>query len=356
MPVYIELETDPFTEVFSKEQHDATKTSMSKPIRRPMRGVQPKPDTYSYIRVVDSNGSPISVIDAGGENVDDQGRGTTDYYTNFLIQSVSMPRQEKQQIIETFGEDYLYMFGDAPRVYTINALLMNTLDFNWFNEFWYNYENYLRGTKLVERGARAYIFNDDMLWECYIIGMSATKNSANRNAVPIQLTVFVVNDAITANIGDPEFPNYPSAEGSVLQNVESYDRLLARYEDNREIYWDTARTSSFMSDLYTILTTGELTYSRKFKRDPSVPIRSMIRDNYDEYIGAAGPTNAYYDQQDLLRMQTLHMIKDFAALSSAMLQFINGIGGAFSGGSAFDSYSSLSGNSFGIISTPGSLL
>jgi len=354
--IYIELETDPFTEVFSKEEHDVMKTSVPKPIRRPLRGMQPKPDTYSYIRVVDSEGRPIPLVDAGGEGVDEQGRGTTDYFTNFLIQSVSLVRTEKQQIVETFGEDYIYMFGESPRVYNISALLVNSLDFNWFNEFWYNYENYLRGSKLVERGARAYIMNDDLLWECYILGVNATKSAGNKMAVPIQITLFVLNEALISTVGDPDFPNYPGVEGSQLQNIESYSRLLARYEDNREIYWDQARTSNFINDLYRMLTTGELTYSTKFKRNPQVPLRGKIRDNYDEYIGAAGPTNAYFDEADLMRMRILHMVRDFYGLSYAMVSWAKDMGAILNSTSAFNAWSGLTGVSFGIETTLGSLV
>jgi hypothetical protein len=357
MSVYIELEKDPFTEVFEAEKSaNALRSTMPKPVRRPMRGMQLKPDSYSYIRVVDNSGKPIPIVDAGGEGTDDQGHATTDYFTNFLIQSVTMPRMEKQQIIETFGSDYVYFYGEAPRVYTIQAQLMNSLDFNWFNEFWYNYENYLRGTKLVERGARAYMYTDDMLWECYLLNLQANKSTTDRDSVTVQFTIFVINEAIVSSIGDPKFPLYSDDADMPLSNIESYDRLLANYQENRKLYWDRARTQNFLTDLYTILTTGELTYSRTFKRNPNVPLRGMIRDNYDEFIGMAGPTSAYYDNSDITRMKLLHAIKDFASLSASMLGWMNNVGGALGSGSPLNAWNGLAGAGFGCISVAGTLV
>lgn len=355
MAVFIELETDPFTEVFSKEAHDLNTTARPKAIRRPVRGMQLKENTYSYIRLVDSGGNPIPMIDAGGEGTDAQGRGTTDYYTNFLVQSVQMQRVEKKQVVETFGSDYIYFFGDSPRLYTVNALVTNTMDFDWFNEFWYNYENYLRGSKLVEMGARAYIYNDDLLWEGYLLSLNANKTSQNRDFVPIQFTIFVINEAQVKRVGTPEFPNRKGADQSLLNNPESFERLLAGFEQNRNVYYDRARTSNFLKDLYTILTTGQLTYSDKYKRNPRVPLRGMIRDNKDEYIGAAPNTDVFYDQSDIRRMALLHTIRDFYELSAGMLNFMNNVGGILSGGPGFAAWGAMTGASFGVMAASGTL-
>ena len=36
--------------------------------------------------------------------------------SNFLIQAVTEERMEKQQVVETFGESFIFFFGERPRV------------------------------------------------------------------------------------------------------------------------------------------------------------------------------------------------------------------------------------------------
>ena len=86
-------------------------------VRRPTRGIVIKEDTYAVMRVLRADGSAIPLVNAGsrlGEE-DDEGRMTSESYSNFLIQQVSEERVEKQQIVETFGEAIIFFFGERPR-------------------------------------------------------------------------------------------------------------------------------------------------------------------------------------------------------------------------------------------------
>lgn len=87
-----------------------------------------------------------------------------------------------------------------------------------------------------------------------------------------------------------------------------------------------------------------------------MPLRGMIRDNQDEYIGAAGNTNVFYDRSDLRRMALLHTIRDFYELSGAMLGWMNSMGSILNGAPGFNAFNGLTGVSFGVITTGGSLL
>ena len=75
-------------------------------------------------------------------------------YTKFILQSVQEAHQEKSQIVETFGDFYVFFYGERPPVYQFSGVLLNTENLNWASEFNYYYENYMRGTKCVETNSR----------------------------------------------------------------------------------------------------------------------------------------------------------------------------------------------------------
>jgi len=212
MTVFIMLESDPFTKAAD------TQISMAQgaqsPVRRPRRGIQIKPESFAYFKVVDKLGNIIPIMDAGGyDDAKNPGQGLTRQYTNFIVQSTQQSSAEKYQIIQTFGEDYIFMYGTQPKLWQISGILLNTYDFTWANEFWYNYENYLRGTRCVENGARIYFYCDGQLWEGYLVQAAASRSANRPNEVRFQVGMFVIRDYIVEGIGQTAFPVYPEKEG-----------------------------------------------------------------------------------------------------------------------------------------------
>lgn len=184
-------------------------------VRRPTRGIILKEDTFATIRVVASDGRPITLVDAGsrrkrsdGQYFEINGKRATDVYSNFLLQAIQEDRQEKQQILETFGEPYIFLFGQRARVMNFQGILANTWDFNWEAEWWWNYENYLRGTKCVEHDAQVFISFDNTIVGGYIIQTTATKSTNDRNFVGFQFAMFVTSYASLIRPGDPAGTKY----------------------------------------------------------------------------------------------------------------------------------------------------
>lgn len=187
-----------------------------KHVRRPVRGIQAKEDSFATLRVVAGNGDAVSIIDAGsnrkhkvnpGDKDEDffkvGNKRATDVYSNFFIQSVQEERAEKQQILETFGEPFIFLFGERARMVTFSGILLNTFDFNWEGEWWHNYDQYLRGTKCVENDARIFLSFEETLVTGYIIGSSANKNAQERNWVNFQFTMFITGYTNFSNLGSP---------------------------------------------------------------------------------------------------------------------------------------------------------
>lgn len=193
-------------------------------IRRPTRGVVLKEDTFATLRVISGKGDGRSLIDAGSRRPDQKSpfkvgeKTATDVYSNFFLQSVQEERVEKQQILETFGEAYIFLFGERARVMSFSGILVNSQDFNWEAEWWDNYENELRGTKCVENDARVFLQFDDTLIGGYILSSSAQKNAQDRNWVNFAFQMFVTSNANLSALGNSNaYPDYAGPGSSQLQ-------------------------------------------------------------------------------------------------------------------------------------------
>lgn len=229
----------------SSEMGASPSSTQENHIRRPTRGIVLKEDTFATLRVVAGSAAEnIKIVDAGSRRKDksstadymtikDTGKRATDIYSNFFIQQVQEERVEKQQIIETFGEPYIFLFGERARVISFSGILANTFDFNWEAEWWHNYETYLRGTRCVEMDARVFLSYDTTLVGGYIISTAATKSAEQRNFVQFQFQLFVTSYANFSDVGSPEAapPGANSALGiqGALQNIDVDNAALAQY-------------------------------------------------------------------------------------------------------------------------------
>lgn len=169
-------------------------------IRRPTRGIVAKPNTYASLRVITATGEDLPFLDSSSY-ITDNGIGYSTNYYNFMITTVQDQRAEKSQIVETFGEDYIYFFGERPRFLAVQGVLLNTADFNWKNEFWTNYERLLRGTRLAELNARMYFYFDDVIVEGFMMGATQTYASENPHMLPLTFQMFVTNYIELSTVG-----------------------------------------------------------------------------------------------------------------------------------------------------------
>ena len=264
---FIELTVDAFDTQFRQQSGDKQPTRLGAgltSVRRPLRGIEIKDDTYAVIRVIRATGEEVQLVSSSAKGGHSRG------YTNFLLQNVTENRDEKVQIVETFGIPYIFLYGQHPHMIEVDALLLNTLDFNWEAEFWANYDQYLRGTKCVENGARVYLFYDDNIVEGYMIRANATKSSANKGQeIPLHFTMVLTN---YSNVTMVDSSTYP------IRNSSSAGYAA----DNTNARPDTS--TPWGSD-------GNAT----------LPVRSDITDNIDEWVGgngAVGESAAGYYQTD----------------------------------------------------------
>jgi hypothetical protein len=296
MPIFVELITDAFQDTFDNQKANRTEgngrsgRAGTSRARRPMRGLEIKDDTYAFLKVVRADGTEIELFDSGSEN------GRTKQYTNFLLQSVQEAHMEKHQIVDTFGEPYIFFFGEQPRFLDVTAVLINSHDFNWEAEFWANYNTYLRGTKLVEMGARTYLFYDDNVVEGYWLQAQAVKTSDQPLSVQLSFRLFVTNISNVSLVGDANFPirssvylpadiDLRTADGFTLARAAGDAAVAVAGEESRQL---TAALRDGLLGSGADLT-GILQNAQEVLGDLSAasfrsrPVRSLITDNFDEY-------------------------------------------------------------------------
>jgi hypothetical protein len=214
---------DTFFSVFSSaEERRAAVRQFAENVRRPMRGLQIKEETFATISVFgigqtgDDVASPAAaasgVVTTAGEstaqllNSSAPPETTVAYTSNFLLQGVSEQRSEKFQPITTFGATYGFFFGEQPRMVTFNATLLNTADFQWEIEWWANYEETLRGTRLVDKRLRVYMSYDDVILEGYILNAITNKSSQTPHEVNLTFTMWVTGVEYLIEPGSKEYP------------------------------------------------------------------------------------------------------------------------------------------------------
>jgi hypothetical protein len=304
MSVFIELTTDAFQARFDERKNEKKKQRRgagAADVRRPLRGLEIKDDTHAILKVVTSDGQEIKLVNSSSED------GKSTEFANFILQSVQEARMEKHQIVETFGESYIYFFGEAPRFLDVSAVLVDSLDFNWAAEFWENYERFFRGTRLVEMGARTYMFYEDTIVEGYMLNATAVKTSETPLMVQLQFRLFLTNYSNISIIGDPSFPIrgsliIPDEVGDVNKlDVDRFAYLAtlganlqqagfgggAQFQEAFANGYQGQGGAGIPPELYGIfLNASEALgdghkHPERFQR--KVPLRTKIADNADEF-------------------------------------------------------------------------
>lgn len=186
-------------------------------VRRPF-GLEFKKDTYAYIEVLRADGDsglvPLMIfnenqptvvdsrIAASGGGVrrlnpvfDRMGNqsGLAPYANNFLITRAQEVREEKFQVIETFGDTFVYFFGERPRFMDVSGVLANANSHRWKREWWLNYDRFLRGTRAIENRAIVTLHIDGVAVSGYILSSSSQDDAENPRLLRFDFKMLVTD-------------------------------------------------------------------------------------------------------------------------------------------------------------------
>ena len=132
----------------------------------------------------------------------DKGRDLIAPYTKFILENVQEAHTERSQIVQTFGDFYVFMFGENPPVYNYSGTLFNSKSANWLADFMFLYENYLRGTKCVENRARIILTYAGRQVEGFILGTSNVTNATTDKGAAFSFQMVITDRKILQKSAD----------------------------------------------------------------------------------------------------------------------------------------------------------
>lgn len=225
---YVTTREDAFSGQISRQvanlREVIPKTGSRLNVRRPLVGMSPPQETYSTITVRSASGMAPLLIDTS-EPVSDW--DSSSMTSNLIIQSISERREEKQQILETFGEDVVYFYGERPVLTTFTAILPESEEFTFAQEFWRNYEKVLRGTSAVTKKVRAYVECAGKIFEGYLINAATEHRADQPYMINLTFTLYTTNTAYVSKLrnqrpGEGKKPYIDTDKGSYV-SWDDYD-------------------------------------------------------------------------------------------------------------------------------------
>jgi hypothetical protein len=129
-----------------------------------------------------------------------QGVGTTNSphknlvppFLKFFLTGVDAPRSERYQVVETFGDWYIFFYGERPPIYTFSGVLLNTPNYNWLNEFDFFYDSFLRGTAATRNVTRIFITYGFQQVQGHLLDFTHSIRAETDMAVQFQIRMAVV--------------------------------------------------------------------------------------------------------------------------------------------------------------------
>lgn len=264
---------------------------------RPILGVAVKPNTPAYAQVVTKDDRVIDLWSSS--KFEPAGNGTSNNFvikqkgkawTGWFLQSVREDRMEKTQLVETFGDSYLYTYGEKPRSLTFQGILLNTDDYDWRADFWQNWEDNFRASKLVEKQARMYVRFDDILVEGYPINASVGQTSDSPNMMSFSFMFFVTNYVYLRMTSPRQSQQVRPYVATTNLNLAS-DQSLATINLQRQL-------TGFGAKLETVLNTASQAGLSELVRDKILtpgPDGSISKYQYLGYLAASGGIGLGFD-------------------------------------------------------------
>lgn len=115
-------------------------------------------------------------------------------YTKFILQGAQESYNERSQIVETFGDYYVFFFGQRPQIYNFSGTLLNSKNASWLNDWKFMYQNFLRGSKAVENNARVVLSYGGRQIEGYLLSTGNTTSGDNQFGASFNFQLLLIDE------------------------------------------------------------------------------------------------------------------------------------------------------------------
>ena len=289
---YVTMREDKFGRLKSKISSLSADTQfVSGNIRRPLHGMELLEDTYATITVRTAGGRALGVLaDTSTPDNSVYGKPST---SNLIVQRVDETRQEKQQIIETFGEDFVYYYGQRPRMLQVNAILPDSLDFQYAQEFWTNYDRALRGTKLVTRDARVFLDVAGQIFEGYLHTAQTTRSADQPRLIQLNFTMYITHSYYVRPLENGKVSNSSTSDNPVRVEEPNFfkysqgmlgDYIRIQYDESNKDLFNSASEISATDRISSLEIPGN-SWQELLSMLPSKEAEVKVYDYADPVVG-----------------------------------------------------------------------
>lgn len=154
------------------------------------------PNNISFMRIISNDGLNTQIFPSTGNWL--QPGITETKFKQFILSSVGEASQERMQIVETSQEFQILFYGKKPEILNISGILKNTRMNPWSANMVFLWNEFMRGTKLVESGNILQIYIDGDIYNGYPFGFTRSKISGQDFLVSFSFS-FIIKDRIQTN-------------------------------------------------------------------------------------------------------------------------------------------------------------
>ncbi len=226
-----------------------------------LNSIRSTPKSGDFTGLVEKN-APASIVISEYKN-GQLGR-LTDYGTNkFFLQSITENKQERAQILETFGDSVILFFGERTRVYTLNGSILDAnqkyfgqvdeVVFNWAAAFRLFYDEHLRGTQLAKDGKVAVLSVNGQVYIGYPLSLSMITDSRNPMLAGFNMSWAVVKQLFlppSTVVGDSDaLKTYLDDIGSLYSTKNSTIMDANKQQEESDLRRSIAQTKSDIQEI-----------------------------------------------------------------------------------------------------------
>lgn len=230
------------------------------------------------------------------------GRPTNVTFDKFSVQSVNEPDQERYQISQTFGGDFLYAFGRQPRTMMLTGQVLNgkvnarfrtdddtyaTRSMDWKNALQRRYDRYFRATRCLRNKQKIMIYTQDTLYEGYLLNMQTFTQAETQAASQVTLS-FIIKNREFLRQNDDAIPGFLNEEGRIVG-----DKTLPKQ------FLDDARKETYLKENLLPILNSTLAQSEK-KRDQLLQELANITESTVDTLRNALPVKRNVTRNNIL--------------------------------------------------------
>lgn len=263
-------------------------------------------------------------------------------YSDFLVTDLNYSFAEKMQLTQVFGDHTVaYAFGASPVILSINGVVTDDLDNDWFVRFIFLYKDYLRGTQMARNFELARLSMHNATFDGVVMGLDITQGSLNDAAISFRMQFLVrafdfvsakqyrqelVEDEATADALAAKIDGTFSYQESVAKAKSALEATKSVVGSKTSDAFSKALVSAgFPVNKVTELATnfGQKTISNPGGSDPMATIKNSVA-TLDAPVGITSGKTGSLSSNSVLSLQVVGVYASTLQTINSKLESVSG--------------------------------